>query len=124
MSSPYSRQMGASIAALLRLFQGEVPDSDTNSRALELAVTHDSWSAGHALRDVVRDRSLGIKDQIKCAQYDFEESCLEALYNESEPDDPFDSVSPYWVVPNAIELAKLIGIPVEAVFDAMHPKTW
>ncbi|MCA8994943.1 MAG: hypothetical protein KDA69_08030 [Planctomycetaceae bacterium] len=124
MPSPYPRQMGASIAALLRLFEGKVPDADSNAFTLELALNDDRWSTGHAFRDVVRGRLLATNDKIKSAQYTFEESCLEALYNETQPDDPFDSVSPYWVVPNAIRLAKLVGVPLESLLDAMCPKTW
>jgi hypothetical protein len=33
---PYERQMGNSIAALLRLFAGRVPDQESNARVLEL----------------------------------------------------------------------------------------
>ncbi len=127
LSGPYARQMGASIANLLKLFQGKVPDAETNAHVRELAVTLDQWSAGHALFDVVRSRSLAAmstKDDVRCAQYSFEESCLQAMYNETNPDDPFDSVSPYWIVPGAIGLARAIGIPVEAVLTAMIPKVW
>jgi hypothetical protein len=125
--SPYGRQMGASIARLLQLFQGKVPDAESNSRVLELAVTPARWSAAHALYDVVRSRYLATtktSDGIRSAQYEFEESCLEALYNESTPSEPFDSVSPYWVVPRAVGLARAIGMPVEDVLTAMIPDVW
>lgn len=127
LSGPYARQMGASIANLLKLFHGKVPDAESNAHVLDLAVTLDRWSAGHALFDVVRGRNLAAtnsKDSVRCAQYSFEESCLQAMYNESNPDDPFDSVSPYWVVPSAIGLARAIGMPVETVLAAMIPKVW
>ena len=127
LSGPYPRQMGASIASLLKLFQGKVPDAETNAHVLELAVTLDRWSAGHALFDVVRGRNLAAmntKDDVRCAQYSFEESCLQAMYNESNPDDPFDSVSPYRVVPGAIGLARAVGVPVESVLAAMIPQVW
>ena len=69
---------------------------------------------------VIRDRSLRSKDDLRSTQYHFEESCLESLYNETQPDDPFDSVSPFWVVPNSIRLAERLGIPVETVMTALH----
>lgn len=58
MPSPYARQMGASIANLLRLFSDRVPDRESNARVLELAVALERWSEGHALFDVVRSRYL------------------------------------------------------------------
>lgn len=125
--SAYAPQMAASIAALLRLFDGKVPDAESHACVLELAVTPDSWSAGHAVRDVIRDRLLAAmdaNDEVRCAQYGFEESCSETLYNEIHPDDPFDTVFPYWVVPSAIDLARLVGVAVEEVLKAMHPKDW
>jgi hypothetical protein len=119
--------MGASIAKLLQLFHGKVPDAESNSRVLELAVTPAKWSAAHALFDVVRTRYLvatKANDDVRSAQYEFEESCLEALYNESSPSNPFDSVSPYWVVPSAVGLARAIEMPVEDVLTAMIPDVW
>jgi hypothetical protein len=123
-TSAYAAQMGASIANLLRVFHEKVPDAETNAHVLELAVTPDRWSAGHALFDVVRGRYLKAGKAARSAQYCFEESCLQAMYNESDPQDPFDSVSAYWVVPNAIALARAIGIPVETVLAAMVPSGW
>jgi hypothetical protein len=125
--SPYGRQMGASIAGLIRLFHGHVPDAESNSHILQLAITPDKWSAAHAFFDIVRSRLLAATetaDRIRLAQYGFEESCLQALYNESNPHDPFDSVSPYWVVPAAVSLAQAINMPVENVLTAMIPHNW
>jgi hypothetical protein len=127
LPSPYARQMGASIAALLKTFHGRVPDRESNSRVLELAVILDRWSAGHALFDEVRSRYLvaeKAKDNVRVAQYSFEESCLQAMYNESDPNDPFDYVSPYWVIPGAIGLARAIGLSVETVLAVMNPTVW
>lgn len=119
--------MGASIAKLLTLFRGKVPDRETNDYALELVATVDRWSAAHALFDVVRGRYLAatkLNDHLRTAQYAFEESCLETIYNESSPDDPFDTVAPYWVLPRAIGLARVLGIPVETVLAEMIPTVW
>ena len=116
--SPHARQVGEMIVALIRLFEGHVPDQESHARVLELAMAQDKWNAGHKLFDVVRTRLLAAmddKDTIKCAQYGFEESCLETIYNESRPDDPFDSVSPFWVPISAIRLASVTGIPLDAV---------
>jgi hypothetical protein len=115
---PYERQMGEYIAGLLLLFQGRVPDRESNVRVLELATTPSRWSAGHALFDLVRDRLLAameVKDGAQCAQYGFEESCLQALYNATEPPDPFDASSPFFVAVQSLGLARVVGVPMDAV---------
>ena len=124
--SPYGLQVGASIAALLQLFSEKVPDRKSNQHVLKLAMSKD-WTTAHDLRDQVRDRYLRASrsnNEIKCQQYSFEESCLETLYNDTDPADPFDTVSPYWVVPNAIGLATTLEIPIADVITAMHPTKW
>jgi hypothetical protein len=124
--SPYGRQVGASIAALLRLFRDRVPDSKSNQQVLELTTSR-NWTSAHRVRSQVRDRYLRASeanDRIKSAQYLFEESCLETLYNDTCPDDPFDSISPYWVVPNALGLAQALSLPVTDVVAAMIPAEW
>ncbi len=124
--SPYGLQVGASIEALLQLFSDAVPDRKSNQQVLKLVKSKD-WTMAHNVRDQVRDRYLCASrsnDEIKCQQYTFEESCLETLYNDTDPDDSFDSISPYWVVPNAISLAKTLAIPIDDVITAMHPTKW
>jgi hypothetical protein len=124
--SPYGLQVGASITALLQLFSKKVPDPKSNQQVLELAKSKD-WTTAHDLRDQVRNRYLrasNSNEKIKCQQYSFEESCLETLYNDTDPDDPFDSISPYWVVPSAIGLATTLEIPIDDVITAMHPTEW
>jgi hypothetical protein len=122
--APYARQMGEMIVSLLRLLEGQVPDPESHARVLELAMTQDKWHAGHKLFDVVRNRLLAAidaNDSVKCAQYSFEESCLKTMYNESNPDDPFDSVSPFFVPIEAIGLARELGIPPESVLAILVP---
>jgi hypothetical protein len=89
---PYERQMGGFIAALLRLFAGRVPDPESNTRLLELASDPARWSAGHAVFNEVRRRLLAAKkdkDRPREWQHHFEESCCQALYNATDPPDPF-----------------------------------
>jgi hypothetical protein len=123
---PYERQMGGYIAGLLRVFVGRVPDAESNTRVLELATTPDRWSAGHAVFDEVRHRLLGAmnaEDRARECQYGFEESCCEALYNATDPTDPFDSGSAFFVAGQALGLARTVGVPVDAVVAVLTPKT-
>jgi hypothetical protein len=124
--SPYGRQAGASIIALLRLFQGKAPDLLSARQVLNVALSND-WSRAYEARSQVRNRLLltsKADDPIRLAQYWFEESCLETLYNDTQPADPFDSISPYWVVPHAIKLAKQLSIPIDDVLAAIWPTSW
>ncbi len=120
--SPYGLEVGTSIEALLHLFSNKVPDQESNQQLLALAESK-KWSSAHALWGQVRDRCLRASksnDDIRCQQYRFEESCLETLYNDTDPDDPFDSISPYWVVPSALGLATTLSIPIDDVIIAMN----
>ena len=54
------------------------------------------------------------------AQYTFEESCCQALYNASAPRDPFDPSSAFFVAPWAFGLARVVGVPIEAVVGALE----
>lgn len=112
--------MGAKIVRLLQLFDGRVPDDSTHRHVLALAQKSDHWSAGHAYRNVVRRLLLDVSNAAVEWQYHFEESCLESLYNETHPHDPFDSVSPFYVVPHAIGLTEHVGVPLTDVIAALR----
>src|SRR5262249_13219690 len=115
---PYERQMGGYIADLLRVFVGRVPDAESNTRVLELATTPDRWSAGHAVFNEARHRLLGAMragDGAGDGKSGFEEPCCQALYNATDPPDPFDPGSAFFVAGQALGLARMVGVPVEAV---------
>jgi hypothetical protein len=121
---PYERQMGGFIAALLRLFVGRVPDPESNARVLGLGSDPARWSAGHAVFDEVRRRLLAAvsaKDEPREWQHHFEESCCQALYNATDPPDPFDPGSAFFVAGQAIGLAQTLGMPVESVVAVLAP---
>ncbi len=118
---PYERGMGKLIASLLRLFAGHVSDSVSNACVLELAITPERWSAGHAVFDEVRRRLLAVKDRTQGEQYCFEESCCQAMYNATDPSDPFDPGSAFFVAGQALKLARVVGVPVETVVAVLAP---
>ena len=65
LPTPYARQMGETIVALVGLFQHHVPGHETNEAVLNLALTLDRWSAAHAIFDCVRRRllvAIAVKD--------------------------------------------------------------
>ena len=121
---PYERQMGAYIAGLLSVFASRVPDTESHAHVLELATAHDRWSAGHAVFDEVRRRLLSamqVKDEPRVWQYSFEEACCQAMYNATEPPAPFDPSSAFFVVAQALGLARNLGIPLEVVGAVFTP---
>jgi hypothetical protein len=121
---PYELQMGRSIASLLRLFAGRVPDGESNARVSELASEPARWSAGHAVYDEVRRRllvAMEAQDRPRALQHHFEESCCQALYNAVEPPDPFDPGSAFFVAAQAIGLARAVAVPVEEVIGILAP---
>jgi len=115
---PYERQMGGYIVALLRLSERCVPDAESHTCVAELAANPDRWSASHAVFDEVRHRLLGVMnrgDRIRSGQYHFEESCCQAMYNTTEPPDPFDASSAFFVVAQALGLARLVGVSLDLI---------
>ena len=122
---PYERQMGKLIADLLRLFAGRVPDTESNVRVAELSATPNRWSASHAVFDEVRQRLLAAssaKDKAREWQYALEESCCQAMYNATDAVDPFDPSSAFFVVPQALALARAAGVPLAEVVAVLAPE--
>jgi hypothetical protein len=61
------------------------------------------------------------KDTSREGQHHFEESCCQAVYNAADPRDPFDPSSEFFVVPQALGLARVVGVPVAEVVAALAP---
>ncbi|WP_245482460.1 MULTISPECIES: hypothetical protein [unclassified Mesorhizobium] len=55
------------------------------------------------------------------AQYMFEEVCAKALFNLTHSNAPFDADSPYWIVPNALALARVLGLDSMVVVRIVTP---
>lgn len=122
---PYERQMGKEIVGLLRVFAGRVSDAESHACVAELAANPNRWSAGHAVFDEVRDRYLRAtrrKDEPKCSQYCLEESCCQAMYNATNPEDPFDPSSAFFVVAAALGLAKVLGVSLDEIAGVFAPE--
>jgi hypothetical protein len=113
--------MAEDIVALLRLFERHAADPDTAARVAALAADPAKWPDAHRLFDEVRRRWLATADPLRQGQYAFEELCLKTLYNETAALDPFDSDSPYYVVPCAIGRARQVGVPVQRMLDIIAP---
>ncbi|QJX00282.1 hypothetical protein [Frigoriglobus tundricola] len=113
--------MAVEIASLLRLFEPRASDPESAAQVAALAADSTKWPNAHRLFDEVRRRWLATTDPLRQGQYVFEELCLKTLYNETAAIDPFDSDSPYYVVPCAIGRARQVGVPVQRVLDIVAP---
>jgi hypothetical protein len=121
---PYERNMGEVIGRLLHLFRDHVSDAESADRIAELVATADRWSAGHAVFKVVRGRKLAAveaKEPRRSRQYNFEEACCQAVYNATDPPDPFDPSAPFFIATSAFRFAEAIQMPLHAVAVIFAP---
>lgn len=127
----YEVEMQSTILALLRLFRERARDSQTNAWVIELVADQDKWPRAHDLFDLIRNRLLEVTgdadtapvqvDPARVLQYAFEELCLKAVFNETDTEYPFDACSPFWVAGSAVQLARALRVPAEAVIALIAP---
>lgn len=116
--------MEEDIIALLRLFEGRVPDTQSHAWVLALALDQSKWPGAHSLHSTVRKRNLAAiraNDIARQCQYCFEEVCLASLYNETGSPMPFDSDTPSWIAKNAFDLARAVGVSTDEVVKVISP---
>ena len=103
----------AAILAPLTLFEGRCEDKETLRKLITLANDRSRRKHAHALFDEIRHKTLAAErrhDQLAVAQYAFEEICAKTLYNITREPAPFDPDSPFWVLPRALKLGRMLGI--------------
>ena len=110
------------LKSLLGLFENEVPDRKSNRLVWNFCNDRQKWYEAHGLFTSLRDKTLkaekiGIGNRKKEAQYLFEEVIAKSLFNFTMPEAPFDPDSPYWIIKNALYLAKILKIPTEKVVE-------
>ncbi|MET4260577.1 hypothetical protein ABIC09_005540 [Bradyrhizobium sp. S3.12.5] len=103
----------AAILAPLTFFEGRCEDKETLRRLIVLANDKSRRKQAHALFTEIRKKTLAAgkrDDQLALAQYAFEEICAKTLYNLTGEPAPFDPGSPFWILPRALELGRMLGI--------------
>ena len=106
------------IRQLLEVVGTGVSDRETIGELFRVIDDRRRWKEGHDLFSRIRNKTLRADkngDGKQIAQYCFEEVCAKSIYNESGPDDTFDSDSPFRVVPLALHAARKLGIDRERV---------
>jgi hypothetical protein len=97
----------------MALFSTRVRDSSTLRELAALVCDEERWASAHDLFQRIRTKALIAErgnDRLASAQYGFEEACAKTLYNLSGREAPFDADTPYWIVPTALLLAKVLGL--------------
>ena len=97
---------------LVETFSTRVEDRSTLDELHRMIGDDRSWHKAHELFDRIRNKTLAAdrSNTRAVAQYCFEEACAKTLYNLSDTNAPFDEDSPYWIVPDALRLARRLGI--------------
>ena len=99
--------------APLTFFEGRCTDKETLRKLIALANDRSRRKEAHVLFSEIRRKTLAAEqrnDQLALAQYSFEEVCAKTLYNISGEPAPFDPDSPFWVLPLAFELGRMLGV--------------
>jgi len=98
---------------LIEVFAAGVSDRSTLDELHAMIGDRKTWPNAHALLQRIRQKTLAAEkrgDGLADCQYLFEEVCAKTLYNLSGEDAPFDADSPYWIIPNALSLARRMNI--------------
>lgn len=107
---------------LFVLFEPHVDDSKLHSSSAAIIADRAKWNQAHGQFTQVRQRMLKIEkkgiDRRAGYHLSFLEEALKTVFNESRSNAPFDSISPFFVVPLALQLASEIGLPLSEVRDA------
>jgi hypothetical protein len=108
----YGGDIVRAIRELCEFFAERCADREILDDLARVAADRSRWYTGRHLFDLARDKTLKRTrgDSRLESQFLFEEICGKTLYNLSGHAAPFDVDSPYWVVPNAIRLARQLGV--------------
>jgi len=118
----YSGVAQKQMLALVALFDSKVPDAEVHEHLAVLITDTNRWREAHGYFSEVRRRRLNSStDRIGQLQYSFTEACLKTVFNETPTKAPFDSISPFWVVPAALALAAELRMPLENVAACLTP---
>jgi hypothetical protein len=103
---------------LIEVFATRSHDRSTLDELHRMIGDHKTWSKAHELFHRIRQKTLVAerrKDELADCQYLFEEVCAKTLYNLSGQPAPFDEDSPFWIVPNALSLARRMSIDASEI---------
>ncbi|MEM1108355.1 MAG: hypothetical protein AAGH99_06660 [Planctomycetota bacterium] len=119
--------MQSEVLKLLDYFQSHVEDQSMNEQVSALISDRGRWPKAKGLFDQVRVKLLKKQNNSMRSRsseeshYLFLEVCLKTFYNETHTSAPYDSCSPYWIIKNALVLARALELPSDSVVDLVAP---
>ncbi len=108
------------IDALIGLFKPACRETETMTELQGLLQREEDWPKAHYLFTRIRVKNINAsktEDRKAEAQYCFEEICAQTVHNLSGSKKPFDPDVPYWIIPIALKLAKILEIDSQQVVD-------
>ncbi len=105
---------------LLGFFLPHCRDGETMVELSVLLQHEKDWIKAHYLSTRIRAKTItAIKtgDLKGEAQFSFEEICAKTLHNLSESKKPFDADTPYWIIPLALKLAKVLELDSRKIVE-------
>lgn len=103
----------SAMLAPLNFFAERCDDKSTLLRLIEIAPDFRRCEEAPDLFQEIRQKTLAAEkrdDRLAIAQFAFEESCAKTLYNLTNGPAPYDADSPFWILPRALELGRLMGV--------------
>ena len=101
------------LGLLIDLFASRSNDRGTLDELQRMIADRANWKKAHALLGRIREensKALKRGDAFAECQSLFEEACAKTIYNLTREPAPFDPDSPYWIVPRALQFARVLGI--------------
>jgi len=108
------------IEQLLVLFQPHCRDTETLKELRALLTKPRDWVKAHYLSTRIRAKTLNAithGDLPAEMQFSFEETCAKTLHNLSGSKKPFDTDTPYWIIPLALKLAQVLNLDERKVLE-------
>lgn len=108
--------------SLFEVFEPLCEDKQSLQALRALASDRGRWPDAKRLFDGIRQKTLAAEkrgDEVRLAQYAFEEICAKTIYNLSRSPAPFDADSPFWVLPLAAQLGAKLGLQHPAQVSAL-----
>ena len=105
---------------LLVFFRPHCRDVETIDELRMLLHEPRDWVKAHYLSARIRTKGISAVKQGDLKgemQFSFEETCAKTLHNLSESKKPFEHDTPYWIIPLALKLAKVLELDEHKIVE-------
>jgi hypothetical protein len=114
------RLIAEQIDQLLAFFEPHCRDTETLKELRSLLHVPQDWIKAHYLSSRIRTKAVSAVKQgdLKAEmQFSFEETCAKTLHNLTDSKKPFDADTAYWILPQALKLAKTLDLDPRKILD-------